>query len=141
MMQQKLRPVVPKCRVPQGFWLRRTLRAEAPGERLALAVAAAHPELGAFFSAELRARRDGRAARNERAGLATLLRRAPKRAASQGSSGSLLRATSQCHGSGLASVQCQFYMTTRWQNWAVVGILPGAQQWLFASHAGCSCWL
>ncbi|KAK9842105.1 hypothetical protein WJX81_008576 [Elliptochloris bilobata] len=51
-----------------------TLRAEAPGERLALAVSAAHPELGDFFSAKLRARRDARAARNERAGLATLLR-------------------------------------------------------------------
>ena len=52
---------------------RRTLRAEAPGERLRLSVAAAHPELGDFFLAELRARRADRAARNEHAGLATLL--------------------------------------------------------------------
>ena len=66
----------------QCYWSYRTLRAEAPGERLALAVTAAHPQLGAFFSAELRTHRDGCAARNERAGPAVLLRRAHVRVSS-----------------------------------------------------------
>ena len=103
----------------KGYWLHRTLRAEAPGERLALAVAAAHPELGAFFSAELRARHDSRAARNERAGLATLLRRALKRAASRGSRGLLPQQTATCQATGRLPCGAPLYI---WREVVVGGI-------------------